>query len=66
MEVKGNQPKLQRAVFDKVLPLFKEAPHDIMEDDSHGRRADMVGRRTAGSYEYLQCRYQPNTPEGDK
>jgi len=37
MEVKGNQPKLQRAVFDKVLPLFKEAPHDIMEDDSHGR-----------------------------
>jgi hypothetical protein len=36
MEVKGNQPKLQRAVFDKVLPLFKEAPHDIMEDDSHG------------------------------
>src|SRR5450756_709449 len=36
MEAKGNQPKLQRAVFDKVLPLFKETPHDIMEDDSHG------------------------------
>lgn len=36
MEVKGNQPKLQRAVFDKVLPLFREAPHDIMEGDSRG------------------------------
>jgi predicted transposase YbfD/YdcC len=36
MEVKGNQPKLQRAVFDKVLPLFRETPHDVMEDDSRG------------------------------
>lgn len=36
LEVKGNQPKLQRAVFDKILPLFREAPHDIMEDRSRG------------------------------
>ena len=36
LEVKGNQPKLQRAVFDKVLPFFREAPHDIMEDRSRG------------------------------
>jgi predicted transposase YbfD/YdcC len=36
MEVKGNQSKLQRAVFDKVLPFFREAPHDIMEEDSRG------------------------------
>lgn len=36
MEVKGNQPKLQRAVFDKVLPLFRKAPHDLMEEDSRG------------------------------
>jgi predicted transposase YbfD/YdcC len=36
LEVKGNQPKLQRAVFDKILPFFREAPHDIMEDRSRG------------------------------
>lgn len=37
MEVKGNQRKLQRAVFDKVLPLFRTTPHDIMEEDSRGK-----------------------------
>jgi predicted transposase YbfD/YdcC len=36
MEVKGNQPKLHRAVFDKILPFFKDAPHDVMEDDLRG------------------------------
>lgn len=36
MEVKGNQPKLQRAVFDKLLPFFRKPPHDIMEDDARG------------------------------
>ena len=36
MEVKGNQPKLQRAVFDKILPFFGQPPHDIMEDDTRG------------------------------
>ena len=38
MTVKGNQPTLQRTVFDAVLPLLKEKPHDIMEDRSRGRR----------------------------
>jgi predicted transposase YbfD/YdcC len=37
MNVKGNQPTLQRAVFDKVLSLLKGEPHDIMEDRSRGR-----------------------------
>jgi predicted transposase YbfD/YdcC len=37
MNVNGNQPALQRAVFDKVLPLLREQPHDIMEDHSRGR-----------------------------
>lgn len=36
LEVKGNQPKLQRTVFGKILPFFREAPHDIMEDRSRG------------------------------
>ena len=35
--VKGNQPTLQRAVFDAVLPLLGGAPHDIMEEHSRGR-----------------------------
>lgn len=38
MEVKGNQPKLHRAVFDKVLPLFQDAAHHVMEDDLRGSR----------------------------
>lgn len=37
MNVKGNQPTLQRAVFDKVIPFLKEKPHDIVEDRSRGR-----------------------------
>ncbi|HEY4342696.1 MAG TPA: hypothetical protein VGM97_22380 [Steroidobacteraceae bacterium] len=37
MNVKGNQPALQRAVFDKVIPFLKEKPHDIAEDRSRGR-----------------------------
>jgi predicted transposase YbfD/YdcC len=35
--VKGNQPTLQRAVFDAVLPLLREAPHDLVEEHSRGR-----------------------------
>jgi predicted transposase YbfD/YdcC len=38
MTVKGNRPALQRAVFDAVLPLLREKPHDIMEDRSRDRR----------------------------
>lgn len=38
MTVKGNQPTLQRAVFDAVLPLLRGKPHDIMEDRSRGQR----------------------------
>jgi predicted transposase YbfD/YdcC len=37
MNVKGNQPGLQRSVFSKVAPLTLEKPHDIMEDRSRGR-----------------------------
>jgi predicted transposase YbfD/YdcC len=37
MTVKGNQPTLQRQVFDKILPLLSRAPHHIMEEHSRGR-----------------------------
>ena len=37
MTVKGNQPTLQRQVFDKILPLLREAPHNVMEERSRGR-----------------------------
>lgn len=37
MNVKGNQPTLRKAVFDRILPLLKGEPHDIMEDRSRGR-----------------------------
>jgi len=37
MNVKGNQPGLQRSVFSKVAPLTLEKPHDVMEDRSRGR-----------------------------
>ena len=37
MTVKGNQPSLQRAVFDKMLPLLTEAPHHVTEEYSRGR-----------------------------
>ncbi len=35
--VKGNQPSLQRAVFDAVLPLLCRAPHDVVEEHARGR-----------------------------
>jgi predicted transposase YbfD/YdcC len=38
MTVKGNQPTLQRAVFDAVLPFLRGKAHDIMEDRSRGQR----------------------------
>ena len=37
MTVKGNQPGLQREVFDKVLPLLRKAPHHVAEEHSRGR-----------------------------
>jgi predicted transposase YbfD/YdcC len=37
MTVKGNQPSLQRAVFDAVLPLLAGTPHHVMEERSRGR-----------------------------
>jgi predicted transposase YbfD/YdcC len=38
MTVKGNQPTLQRAAFDAVLPFLREKAHDFMEDRSRGQR----------------------------
>ena len=37
MTVKGNQPSLQREVFDEILPLLRETPHDVMEEHKRGR-----------------------------
>jgi predicted transposase YbfD/YdcC len=37
MTVKGNQPSLQREVFEKILPLLREAPCHVMEEHSRGR-----------------------------
>jgi predicted transposase YbfD/YdcC len=37
MTVKGNRKKLQRAVFDKVLPALSGAPHDLVREHSRGR-----------------------------
>ena len=37
MTVKGNQPSLQREVFDKILPLLRGTPHDVMEERDRGR-----------------------------
>jgi predicted transposase YbfD/YdcC len=37
MTVKGNQPSLQRKVFDKILPLLPEPPHHVTEEHSRGR-----------------------------
>jgi predicted transposase YbfD/YdcC len=37
MTVKGNQPSLQREVFDKVLPLLTGAPHHVTEEHDRGR-----------------------------
>lgn len=36
MRVKGNQPTLQRAVFDKILPLIKRPPCDVVEEYARG------------------------------
>src|SRR6266446_10495779 len=37
MTVKGNQPSLQRDVFDKILPLLAGTPHDVTEEHDRGR-----------------------------
>jgi len=37
MTVKGNQPTLQRAVFDAILPSLQREADDVMEDRSRGR-----------------------------
>ena len=37
MTVKGNQPSLQRAVFEKILPLLGDAPRHVVEGHSRGR-----------------------------
>jgi predicted transposase YbfD/YdcC len=37
MTVKGNQPSLQRAVFDRILPLLAGAPHHVTEEHDRGR-----------------------------
>lgn len=36
MRVKGNQPTLQRAVFDKVLPLLPGHPHHVVRERTRG------------------------------
>jgi predicted transposase YbfD/YdcC len=37
MTVRGNQPSLQREVFDRTLPLLREAPHHVTEEHARGR-----------------------------
>ena len=37
MTVKGNQPSLQREVFEKILPLLPEPPHHVTEENCRGR-----------------------------
>ena len=37
MTVKGNQPSLQREVFDKILPLLHGTPHDVTEERDRGQ-----------------------------
>jgi predicted transposase YbfD/YdcC len=37
MTIKGNQPSLQRAVFEKVLPLLGDAPHHVVEEHARGK-----------------------------
>jgi predicted transposase YbfD/YdcC len=36
MRVKGNQPTLQREVFNKVLPLLQGEPHDVVHEHTRG------------------------------
>ena len=35
-ETQGNQPTLQRAVFDKVLPLLRERPQHVVREHARG------------------------------
>ena len=37
MTIKGNQPSLQREVFDRIIPLLGETPHDVTEEHDRGR-----------------------------
>lgn len=37
MNVKGNRSRLQRAVFDKLLPLLPKAPHHVIQEHARGR-----------------------------
>ena len=37
MNVKGNRKRLQRAAFDKILPLLREAPHHVIREHFRGR-----------------------------
>jgi predicted transposase YbfD/YdcC len=37
MAVKGNQPSLRKEVMGKVLPLLREAAHDVIEERARGR-----------------------------
>ncbi len=37
MTAKGNQPKLESAVFDRCLPLVRGDPHHVVEERGHGR-----------------------------
>ena len=37
MTIKGNQPSLQREVFDKIIPLLRETPHHVKEEHRRGR-----------------------------
>jgi predicted transposase YbfD/YdcC len=37
MTVKGNQPSLQAEVFSKIIPLLREAPHNVMEEHRRGQ-----------------------------
>ncbi|WP_045875797.1 ISAs1 family transposase [Pseudofrankia sp. DC12] len=37
LTIKGNQPTLQRKIFELVLPLLQEAPNHEIEERGHGR-----------------------------
>jgi predicted transposase YbfD/YdcC len=37
LQAKGNQPKLQEAVFEKVTPLLKSDPGHVVAERAHGR-----------------------------
>ena len=42
MTVKGNQPSLQREVFDKILPLLRGTPHDVTEEHDRGDKKTVL------------------------